>query len=48
MIRGVKEHLFAVLRDIVYTHNEVVPRFDLGDGPSITNAIFSILRNALV
>jgi predicted Rossmann-fold nucleotide-binding protein len=46
MIRGVKEHLFAVLRDIVYTHNEVVPRFDLGDGPSITNAIFSILRNA--
>ena len=46
MIRGVREHLFAVLRDIVYTHNEVVPRFDLEDGPSITNAIFSILRNA--
>ncbi len=46
MIRGVKEHLFAVLRDIVYTHNEVVPRFDLDDGPSITNAIFAILRNA--
>ena len=46
MIRGVREHLFAVLRDIVYTHNEVVPRFDLDDGPSITNAIFSILRNA--
>jgi predicted Rossmann-fold nucleotide-binding protein len=35
-----------VLRDIVYTHNEVVPRFDLDDGPSITNAIFAILRNA--
>ncbi len=48
MIRGVKEHLFAVLRDIVYTHNEVVPRFDLDDGPNITNAIFSILRNAHV
>ena len=48
MIRGVREHLFAVLRDIVYTHNEVVPRFDLSDGPSITNAIFSILRNAHV
>jgi predicted Rossmann-fold nucleotide-binding protein len=46
MIRGVREHLFAVLRDIVYTHNEVVPRFDLDDGGSITNAIFSILRNA--
>ena len=27
MIRGVKEHLFAVLRDIVYTHNEIVARF---------------------
>ena len=46
MIRGVREHLFAVLRDIVYTHNEVVPRFDLDDGDNITNAIFSILRNA--
>ncbi len=46
MIRGVKEHLFAVLRDIVYTHNEVVPRFDLSDGPSVTNAVFCILRNA--
>ena len=46
MIRGVREHLFAVLRDIVYTHNEVVPRFDLDDGDGITNAIFSILRNA--
>ncbi|MBS1200417.1 MAG: hypothetical protein H6R27_1095 [Proteobacteria bacterium] len=46
MIRGVREHLFAVLRDIVYTHNEVVPRFDLDDAEGITNAIFSILRNA--
>jgi hypothetical protein len=42
----VREHLFAVLRDIVYTHNEVVPRFDLADSEGITNAIFSILRNA--
>lgn len=48
MIRGVREHLFAVLRDIVYTYNEVVPRFDLQDGTSITNAVFSILRNARV
>ncbi|MFZ8886725.1 MAG: nucleotide 5'-monophosphate nucleosidase PpnN [Steroidobacteraceae bacterium] len=48
MIRGVREHLFAVLRDIVYTYNEVVPRFDFQDGSSITNAVFSILRNARV
>ena len=46
MIRGVKEHLFAVLRDIVYTHNEIVARFDLNDAASVTNAIFCILRNA--
>ena len=46
MIRGVKEHLFAVLRDIVYTHNEIVARFDLDDSASVTNAIFCILRNA--
>jgi len=46
MIKGVKEHLFAVLRDIVYTHNEIVARFDLNDGASVTNAIFCILRNA--
>ena len=46
MIRGVKEHLFAVLRDIVYTHNEVTARFDLDDPASVTNAIFCILRNA--
>ena len=48
MIRGVKEHLFAVLRDIVYTHNELVGRFDLDDPQGVTNAIFCILRNARV
>jgi predicted Rossmann-fold nucleotide-binding protein len=50
MIRGVKEHLFAVLRDIVYVANEVVEsgRFDLARPDSITNAVFYILRNARV
>ena len=48
MIRGVKEHLFAVLRDIVYIANEIVDsgRFDLTAPESITNAVFCILRNA--
>ncbi len=48
MIRGIKEHLFAVLRDIVYTNNEIVgnPNFDLSRSTDITNAIFHILRNA--
>jgi predicted Rossmann-fold nucleotide-binding protein len=50
MIRGVKEHLFAVLRDIVYTANEIVEsgRFDLTQSDGITNAVFHILRNAHV
>jgi predicted Rossmann-fold nucleotide-binding protein len=48
MIRGIKEHLFAVLRDVVFISNEIVApgRFDLGDSASITNAVFHILRNA--
>ncbi len=48
MIHGVKEHLFAVLRDIVYIATEVVDggRFDLREPADITNAVFCILRNA--
>jgi predicted Rossmann-fold nucleotide-binding protein len=48
MIRGIKEHLFAVLRDVVYISNEIMDsdRFDLADSASITNAVFHILRNA--
>jgi hypothetical protein len=50
MIKGIKEHLFAVLRDIVYTSNEIVDsrRFNLEDSTHITNAVFHILRNARV
>jgi predicted Rossmann-fold nucleotide-binding protein len=50
MIRGLKEHLFAVLRDVVFISNEIVEsgRFDLKSSPSITNAVFHILRNARV
>ncbi|MDX2223484.1 MAG: nucleotide 5'-monophosphate nucleosidase PpnN [Rhodospirillaceae bacterium] len=50
MIRGAKEHLFAVLRDIVYMADEIVDsgRFDLNSADGITNAVFCILRNARV
>jgi predicted Rossmann-fold nucleotide-binding protein len=50
MIRGVKEHLFAVLRDIIYIHDAILGsnRFDLADPTSITNAIYHILRNARI
>ncbi len=50
MIRGIKEHLFAVLRDVIYIANEIKDsgRFDLSDSAAITNAVFHILRNARV
>jgi predicted Rossmann-fold nucleotide-binding protein len=50
MIHGIKEHLFAVLRDVVFISNEIVAsgRFDLTDSASITNAVFHVLRNARV
>src|SRR5258708_1656534 len=50
MIRGLKDHLFAVLRDVVYISNEIMEsgRFDLNSSSSITNAVFHILRNARV
>lgn len=48
MIKGIREHLFSVLRDIVYTNTEIVsnPAFDLSRSEDITNAVFHILRNA--
>ena len=50
MIRGIREHLFAVLRDIVFTNNEIREsgRFDLQSSDNITNAVFHILRNARI
>ncbi|WP_031431500.1 nucleotide 5'-monophosphate nucleosidase PpnN [Methylomicrobium agile] len=48
MIKGIKEHLFAVLRDIIYVSDEINdnPRFDLQTSEGISNAVFHILRNA--
>ncbi len=48
MIKGIKEHLFAVLRDIVYVNNEIYenPRYSSRSSESITDAVFHILRNA--
>jgi predicted Rossmann-fold nucleotide-binding protein len=50
MIVGIKEHLFAVLRDVVFISNEIMEsgRFDLTQSSAITNAVFHILRNARV
>ncbi len=48
MITGIQEHLFAVLRDIVYAKSEIETRnkFNLETQDGITNAVFHILRNA--
>jgi hypothetical protein len=48
MIRGIRELLFAVLRDVVFINNEVAGggQFDLASSDGITNAVFHILRNA--
>lgn len=50
MIRGIKEHLFAVLRDIIYIHDGILRsgRFDLNESAGVTNAIYHILRNARI
>lgn len=48
IIKGIREHLFSVLRDILYTEDSVIQsqRFDLNNSDDITNAAFHILRNA--
>lgn len=48
MIKGIHEHLFAVLRDIIYVSDQVMDsgKFDLVSTEGITDAVFHILRNA--
>jgi pyrimidine/purine-5'-nucleotide nucleosidase len=50
MIKGIHEHLFAVLRDIVFISSEVTdnPKFDMSRTEGITDSVFHILRNANV
>ncbi len=50
LITGINEHLFAVLRDVIYVHSKIVnsPRFNLGKSVDVTNAVFHILRNAQI
>ena len=48
MIRGIQDHLFSVLRDIVYV-NHILSRdglHDLNSSAGITEVVFDILRNA--
>ncbi|MDH3418472.1 MAG: nucleotide 5'-monophosphate nucleosidase PpnN [Gammaproteobacteria bacterium] len=47
MIRGIREQLFSVLRDVVYVSSkQAAGHFDLGSTAGVTDAVFRILRNA--
>ena len=48
MIMGIRNHLFAALRDIVFTQHKLENQlaFDLRSSGGITDAVFRILRNA--
>jgi len=47
MIRGIREQLFSVLRDVVYVNSkQAAGHFDLGSTAGVTDAVFRILRNA--
>ena len=46
LIHGIREHLFAVLRDIIYVSNEIEGRNGLYTSAAITDSVFQILRNA--
>jgi len=48
LIVGLKEHIFAVIRDLIYSQNEVISNneISLRSSHGITNAVFHIARNA--
>jgi predicted Rossmann-fold nucleotide-binding protein len=50
MIKGLHEHVFSVLRDVIFANHEIVdnPLFDMSSSEGITDAVFHILRNASV
>ena len=51
IIRGIHEHLFAVLRDILFYHTQLkvnANRLDLTNSAHITHSVFDILRNAQI
>jgi len=50
LIAGINEHLFAVLRDVIYVDTKIVnsSRFNLQKSEDVSNAVFHILRNAQI
>ena len=50
IIKGIGEHLFAVLRDVIYINDKIYnnPLLTLDNSDGITDAVFHILRNAQI
>jgi pyrimidine/purine-5'-nucleotide nucleosidase len=48
LVHGIREHLFSVLRDVIYVSNEIEGRNGLDQPGAVTDAVFQILRNARV
>lgn len=50
MVEGIRQHLFAVLRDVIYIGTEITDpgRYDLASPAGITDAVFEILKHARV
>lgn len=48
MIKGIQEHLFAVLRDIIFINAEIGadPKFNLKTTEGVSDIVFHVLRNA--
>ena len=46
LIQGIREHLFAVLRDIVYVSSEFEEQNGRHEPVEVTDAVFQVLRNA--
>ncbi len=50
MIKGIHDHLFAVLRDVIYVSDEIHdnPKFDMNTADGVSDAVFHVLRNASI
>ena len=48
LIHGIREHLFAVLRDVIYISDQLEGRNGFDTPAEVTDGVFQILRNARV
>ena len=50
IVEGIRQHLFAVLRDVVYMGTDVADSdlFDLSTSAGMTDVVFQMLKNARV